>query len=169
MLSIDDYNRIEESVRALVKKSLDDILWQCPDGYIQLLAGADYEPLHERTDMSPYVIDTPDRLFAEDTRCHFRLLVDSERALLLKLPPSGEASIMPLGILSNQVRDGFLEESSLGPSGLKREIRESLSNTRATTYVDLLELLASLALPRMSTVDVLCLAENLPLLFRSGG
>ena len=118
MLSIDDYNRIEESVRALVKKSLDDILRLCPDGYIQLLAGADYESLHERTDMSPYVIDTPDRLFAEDTSCHFRLLVDSERALLLKLPPSGEASIMPLGILPKQERDGFLEKGSLGPSSL---------------------------------------------------
>lgn len=70
MLSLDEYRRIEESVRILVETSLDDILQQCPSGYIQLLAGADYEPLHERTDFSPYVIDTPDRLFAEETRVH---------------------------------------------------------------------------------------------------
>ena len=75
----------------------------------------------------------------------------------------------PLGILPNQVRDGFLEESSLGPSGLKREIRELLSNTREATDVDLLELLASLALPWMSTVDVLRLAKYLPLFFWSRG
>ena len=75
----------------------------------------------------------------------------------------------PLGILPNQVRDGFLEESSLGPSGLKRKIRELLSNTREATDVDLPEFLACLALPWMSTVDVLCLAEDLPLLFRSRG
>ena len=78
-------------------------------------------------------------------------------------------SSTPLGILTDQVCDGFLEKSSLGPSGLKREIRELLSNTREATDVDLLELLASLALPWMSTVDVLRLAENLPLLFRSRG
>lgn len=70
MLSLDEYSRIEESVRELVETSLDAILHKCPSGYIQLLAGADYEPLHERTDFSPYVIDTPDRLFAEKTRVH---------------------------------------------------------------------------------------------------
>ena len=75
----------------------------------------------------------------------------------------------PLGILSDQVRDGFLEKGSLGPSGLKRKIRELLSNTREATDVDLPEFLACLALPWMSTVDVLCLAEDLPLLFRSRG
>ena len=43
----------------------------------------------------------------------------------------------PLGILSNQVRDRFLEEGTFGPTGFKREIRELLSNTRETTDVDL--------------------------------
>ena len=75
----------------------------------------------------------------------------------------------PLGILSDQMCDGFLEKGPLGPAGFKREIRELLSNTREATDVDLLELLASLALPWMSTVDVLCLAENFSLLFRSRG
>ena len=74
-----------------------------------------------------------------------------------------------LGILSNQVRDGFFEKGSFGLSGLKREICELLSNTRETTDVDLPEFLACLALPWMSTVDVLCLAENFSLLFRSRG
>ncbi len=78
-------------------------------------------------------------------------------------------STTPLGILPNQVCDGFLEKGSLGPAGLKREIRELLSNARETTDVDLPEFLARLALPWMSTVDVLCLAEGLPLLFRSRG
>ncbi len=73
----------------------------------------------------------------------------------------------PLGILSDQVRDGFLEKGSLGPAGFKREIRELLSYARETTDVDLPEFLACLAFPWMSTVDVLCLAEDLPLLFRS--
>ena len=73
----------------------------------------------------------------------------------------------PLGILSDQVCDGFLEKGPLGPAGLKREIRELFSNACETTDVDLPEFLARLALPWMSTVDVLCLSENLPLLFRS--
>ena len=33
----------------------------------------------------------------------------------------------PLGILSNQVRDRFLEEGTFGPAGFKGEIRELLS------------------------------------------
>ena len=43
----------------------------------------------------------------------------------------------PLGILSDQVRDGFLEKGPLGPAGFKREVRELLSNPRETTDVDL--------------------------------
>ena len=78
-------------------------------------------------------------------------------------------STTPLGILSNQVCDGFLEKGPLGPTGLKREICELLSNARETTDVDLPEFLARLAFPWMPTVDVLCLAEDLPLLFRSRG
>ena len=78
-------------------------------------------------------------------------------------------STTPLGILSDQVCDGFLEKGPLGPAGFQREIRELLSYTRETTDVDLPEFLACLALPRMSTVDVLCIAENFSLLFRSRG
>ena len=75
----------------------------------------------------------------------------------------------PLGILSDQVCDCFLEKGSLGLSGLKREIRELLSNTRETADIDLPEFLACLALPRMSTVDVLGLAKYLPLFFWGRG
>lgn len=70
MLSITEYKELENGVRSLVEQSLDEVCNKCPKGYIQLLAGADYEPLYEHTDLSPYVIDTPDRLFAEMTRVH---------------------------------------------------------------------------------------------------
>ena len=60
----------ENGVRSLVEQSLDEVCNKCPKGYIQLWAGVDYEPLYEHTDLSPYVIDTPDRLFAERTRLH---------------------------------------------------------------------------------------------------
>ena len=78
-------------------------------------------------------------------------------------------STTPLGILSDQERDSFLEKGSLGLSGLKREISELLSDTREAADIDLPKLLASLALTRMSTVDVLCLAKYLPPFFWSRG
>lgn len=64
---------MENGVRSLVEQNLDEVRNKCPKGYIQLLAGADYEPLYEHTDLSPYVIDTPDKLFAEKT-CVYNML-----------------------------------------------------------------------------------------------
>lgn len=68
MLSIKEYVELENRVRSLIEHTLDEVRDKCPAGYIQLLAGADYAPMYERTDLSPYVIDTPDCLFAERTR-----------------------------------------------------------------------------------------------------
>lgn len=74
----------------MVEQNLDEVRVKCPQGYIQLLAGADYEPLHERTDLSPYVIDTPDRLFAEKTRVHNMLecLNAHYERIRMQVPPS---------------------------------------------------------------------------------
>lgn len=67
------------------------------------------------------------------------------------------------------MRDGFFEKGSFGLSGLKREISELLSDTRETAVIDLPEFLVCLAFPRMSTVDIMCLAKYLPLFFWSRG
>lgn len=68
MISLSDYAQLEESIKDFVEKVLNDVARVNPIGYLMLLAGADYDPTLEKTNLSPYIINTSDRLFAEETR-----------------------------------------------------------------------------------------------------
>ena len=71
-----------------------------------------------------------------------------------------------MGIFADDVAEGFFKQGPLGLPRSKRQVGKLFADVFLAADVNLLEYLTRFTLPGVTSVNVLCVSEPIPLFFR---